>query len=135
MKKAIAASHNKPKIEFIHMSVNSLLKSTANKSQSNIADQYDIIYCAGLFDYLSDRICSRLLRLFFKWVNPDGGRVLATNVHPANNALYLMEHILEWYLIYRDEKAMSALVPGVGKQHVFVDKTGINVFLEIEKQN
>jgi extracellular factor (EF) 3-hydroxypalmitic acid methyl ester biosynthesis protein len=135
IQKMVAASHNKPEIDLIHMSVHSLLKNAVNMSEGGIADQYDVIYCAGLFDYLSDRVCNRLLRLFFQWVNPDGGRILATNVHPANDARYQMEHILEWYLVYRDEKAMSALVPEVDEQRTFVDKTGINVFLEIRRQD
>jgi len=133
--KSIAESHNDPRIELVHMSVHSLLKSAVNKSAGVITDQYDVIYCAGLFDYLSDRVCERLLRLFYRWVNPEGGKILATNVHPDNNARFQMEHILEWHLVYRDEAAMGTLLRGVGKQRTFVDETGINVFLEIERQD
>ena len=60
----------------------------------------DLIYCAGLFDYLSDKICSRLLQLFYNWANA-GGLVVATNVTPSNSVRYFLEHLLEWNLIYR----------------------------------
>ena len=31
---------------------------------------YDILYCAGLFDYLSQRVCKRLVDLFCTMVRP-----------------------------------------------------------------
>ena len=40
---------------------------------------------------------------------------------------------LEWYLIYRNEKIMISLVPGLGQQTLYVDSTGINLCLEITK--
>jgi extracellular factor (EF) 3-hydroxypalmitic acid methyl ester biosynthesis protein len=42
-----------------------------------------------------------------------------------------MEHILEWYLIYRDEAKMQAILPARrGETHVYTDPTGVNVFAE-----
>lgn len=129
---AATASGNHPTIEYVHESVHNLLKQASRARNEQIEQSYDLVYCAGLFDYLSDKVCSRLLMLFYEWTVP-GGRVMATNVHPSNNALYLMEHILEWYLIYRDEKQMTRLVPKEWIRRVFVDSTGINVFLDLDK--
>lgn len=122
-----------PAVEFIEQSVHSLLKPTSRLASDSAPQEYDLVYCAGLFDYLSDRVCHRLLRRFYDWTVP-GGQVLATNVHPANTARFLMEDILEWHLVYRDEPMMAALVPGLGSgQRVYADDTGLNVFLEIDK--
>lgn len=129
--KAMSDSGHKVQIEYVHKSVHSLLKQASEKEleQSNY---YDLVYCAGLFDYLSDKVCSRLLRLFYKWTK-DGGMVLASNVHENNNALHMMEYIMEWHLIYRDEANMLKLVPELGEQRMYAEETGMNIFLEILK--
>ena len=93
---------------------------------------YDIIYCAGLFDYLSDRVCTKLVRLFYQWCEP-GGRVIVTNVHSSNPVKGLMEHIMEWHLVTRDKSDMVRLAPDLGPLKIYTDETGINVFLEIDK--
>ena len=129
----LAKAKVKPEIAYTHMSVHALLKSAAQLDHSEQEQPYDLIYCAGLFDYLSDRVSSRLVRLFCQLANPKGGVVVVTNVHPDNSALFLMEHILEWFLIYRDENTMSSLAKGMSPIRVYTDETGINVFLRIER--
>jgi extracellular factor (EF) 3-hydroxypalmitic acid methyl ester biosynthesis protein len=42
-----------------------------------------------------------------------------------------MEHLLEWYLIYRDEAKMEQLLPPQSRERsTYVDATGVNVFAE-----
>lgn len=117
-------------VQTTHMSVHDLLRQAVD-ARSAIAS-YDVIYCAGLFDYLSDRVCSKLVNLFHKWCNP-GGRVLVTNVHEDNPLRGIMEQVMEWHLILRDEPAFSRLAPPNTEAKVYKDSTGINVFLEITK--
>ncbi|MGQ9425534.1 class I SAM-dependent methyltransferase [Gilvimarinus sp. F26214L] len=121
-------------IHFVQKSVHQLLKEAAKPTPEQLQQEnkYDVIYCAGLFDYLSDKICARLLRLFYRWVKP-GGYVLVTNVHPKNPSQLCMEHIVEWYMEYRDETDMLKLVKGYGDHYVYLDLTGLNVFLEVHK--
>lgn len=121
-------------INFVQKSVHQLLKEAAKPTPEQLhqEDRYDLIYCAGLFDYLSDKICARLLRLFYRWVKP-GGMVFVTNVHPRNPSQRCMEHIVEWYMEYRDEEDMLRLARGYGDQYVYLDFTGLNVFFEIHK--
>ncbi len=119
-------------IDYIHESVHKLLKKAHAKEIDLGESSYDFIYCAGLFDYLSDRVCSRLLKLFYRLAKP-GSTVLVTNVDPSNESISLMEHILDWYLIYRDEAHLAELVKGMGCQKTYSDETGMNVFLEITK--
>jgi extracellular factor (EF) 3-hydroxypalmitic acid methyl ester biosynthesis protein len=119
-----------PRVKYVHASVHSLLKGAARPAPSEKTATYDFVYCAGLFDYLSDKVCSRLLSLFCQWAK-SGGLVLATNVHPSNEYRGVMEHILDWYLIYRDETHMGQLAPAACNTKVYTDETGMNVFLEM----
>ena len=121
-----------PSLRFLHRSVHELLKQSVRRKPAEGEPRFDVVYCAGLFDYLSDKVCARLLTLFYRWVVP-GGVVVATNVHPSNPVRGFMEHAVEWYLVYRNEQDMAGLVPGIGRQRVYADATGINVFLRMDK--
>ncbi|MEE9352392.1 MAG: class I SAM-dependent methyltransferase, partial [Thiotrichaceae bacterium] len=127
---AINTGSLKPTIKYIHKSVHTLLKEAGKEMPDN--NYYDMVYCAGLFDYISDKVCNRLLRLFYQQTKV-GGLTLVTNVHSENPALYQMEYLMEWHLIYRDEAHFLKLFPDKGEQTVYRDKSGTNLFLEIQK--
>ena len=118
-------------VRFEQRSVNELLKVAARRSEPQHAD-YDVVYCAGLFDYLGDRICGRLLDLFCQWIRP-GGLVFATNVHANHPSRGLMEHLQDWTLVLRDEADMRRLADGLGKLATDTDSTGANVFLSVRR--
>jgi extracellular factor (EF) 3-hydroxypalmitic acid methyl ester biosynthesis protein len=120
------------RIDFVHKSVHELLKESSRTRQDVDAPQWDLVICAGLFDYLSDRICRRLLSLFHAWTAP-GGEVAVTNVHSRNPIRQFMEHLLEWHLIYRDERDFAALVAPEWAPKVSCDSTGVNVYMTIRK--
>jgi extracellular factor (EF) 3-hydroxypalmitic acid methyl ester biosynthesis protein len=120
-------------IRSIRKPVQQLLKS-AGRAEYARADQYDLIYCAGLFDYLSDQVCRQLMEIFYAMLLP-GGLLITTNVddHPAQNQ---MECFLEWHLVHRNEEKMQTLVPRkAASQDVSIkrDATGVNVFIEVRK--
>lgn len=122
-------------LNMIHESIHGLLKGRGETLAAVVGDldeAYDLVYCAGLFDYISDRVCSRMMRMFVQWARP-GGLVLSTNVHPVNPVRQFIEHLLEWNLIYRDEADMKALAPEGAPAEVVTEPTGVNVFLEIRK--
>lgn len=126
---AMAESGHKPTVKFIQKSIDDLLKNIHLESEGFLPS-YDMIYCAGLFDYFPDNVCRNLLELYYKWVRP-GGLLVATNVHPNNPEIGMMEHLLEWYLIYRDEAHLLSLAPKGSEAEVFADDTGVNVFLTV----
>lgn len=124
-----ASAGHKVSVEMVHQSVHELLKRKISPDDAALRE-FDAVYCAGLFDYLSDKVCSRLLSYFAARTRP-GGQLLVTNVHSANPEKFGMEHLLEWYLIYRDEARMSMLLPEQSRDHkLYVDQTGVNVFAE-----
>lgn len=126
---AAAQAGHKVSVEMVHQSVHELLKRRIAPDDLD-AREFDAVYCAGLFDYLSDKVCSRLLSYFASRTR-FGGQLLVTNVHADNPEKFGMEHLLEWYLIYRDGAGMAALLPENSREHrIYVDDTGVNVFAE-----
>lgn len=114
-------------IHYVHESVHQLLKRRIDPN-SDASREFDAVYCAGLFDYLSDKVCARLTAHFAARTNR-GGSILITNVHSSNPEKFGMEHLLNWFLIYRDEAKIASLFPSQAvAREVWVDATGVNVF-------
>jgi extracellular factor (EF) 3-hydroxypalmitic acid methyl ester biosynthesis protein len=125
-----AAQGRAAHVQFVHQSVHDLLKQASKRATPLDQGGFDFVYCAGLFDYLSDKVCSRLLQYFVSRTNP-GGTVLVTNVHSSNPQKISMEHLLEWHLIYRDEAQLESLLPVPRMQtRLYTDETGANVFAD-----
>lgn len=121
------------KVSLRHESVHQLLKRSSREQEVSPQDQFDMIYCAGLFDYLADKACSRLIAYFERHLRP-GGTLLVTNVHSNNPERHWMEHFMEWYLIYRDEAGIVELFPeGLPAVRTYTDATGVNLFAEAVK--
>lgn len=126
---AMSESGRQVRIDFVQRSVHELLKQSLSAANGE-TQQFDFVYCAGLFDYLSDRICQRLLTLFCRWTVP-GGMVMATNVHPDNPTRWIMEHVVDWHIIHRSIEDMRVISPVDFPARVYDDDTHLNVFLEI----
>jgi extracellular factor (EF) 3-hydroxypalmitic acid methyl ester biosynthesis protein len=121
-------------LSFVKKSVQQVMKESV-RSVGSGGKTYDLVYCAGLFDYLSDRICRRLLEIFYDMLAP-GGLLIATNVHPSNDWRNWMEYLAEWHLVYRDEAQFLQIAPSSAPAEnirVIPDTTGVNIFLEVRK--
>jgi len=122
------------RLRYFPRSVHQLLKTAASGGVDPEFGGYDVVYCAGLFDYLSQRVGKRLVDFFCSIAKP-GGLVIVTNVSDSNPRKAWMEYLMEWNLIYRGEDDMLDLVPAhlpVERTEVRPDATGVNLFLEIE---
>ncbi|MGO8678713.1 MAG: class I SAM-dependent methyltransferase [Limisphaerales bacterium] len=122
-------------LQFVKKSVHSILKESGRSFERRAEDQYDLVYCAGLFDYLSDQVCRRLMDIMYDWLAP-GGLLIATNVEPGNPMRHGMEHLLDWHLVYRTGPELRALKPRAADPDsvlVRCDNTGVNVFIEVRK--
>jgi extracellular factor (EF) 3-hydroxypalmitic acid methyl ester biosynthesis protein len=132
IEEACSRTGKKAEVEFVQASVHELLKRSGNALEPLESKTFDLVYCAGLFDYLSDKVCSRLLRYFVARANP-GSTVLVTNVHSSNPQRVLMEHLLEWHLIYRDETQLESLLPTARTNtNLYTDETGANVIADFQ---
>ena len=125
-----SVKHKNFNINLIEKSVFDLTSNSA--FQKVINKKFDFIYCCGLFDYLSDKLCQRLVNIFYNSLK-DNGKLLVTNMHIDNNDKYLMELLLDWHLIYRNENDMINIANNLGQYKTFTDSTGINLCLEIKK--
>jgi extracellular factor (EF) 3-hydroxypalmitic acid methyl ester biosynthesis protein len=124
-------------LHFEKRSVNQILKDSGRQVTLRLEEQYDVIYCAGLFDYLSDKICRRLMTYFYDMLAP-GGFLVGTNVDASNPNRNSMDFILEWHLVYRSQAQMLQLSPEQAPPeacHVETDTTSVNLFLEVRKPN
>jgi extracellular factor (EF) 3-hydroxypalmitic acid methyl ester biosynthesis protein len=125
--------HRQTRLQFIKKSVHQLLKEGARGGAGPA--KYDLVYCAGLFDYLSDRICQRLMNIFYELLAP-GGLLVATNVDPSNPSRNGMELILDWHLTYRNQEQLKWLHPqGVPETNIATksDDTGVNIYIEVRR--
>jgi extracellular factor (EF) 3-hydroxypalmitic acid methyl ester biosynthesis protein len=125
--------HNrKTAIELRKKSVMQILKTGGAGTG---AGRHDLVYCAGLFDYLPDRICKELMNILYEMVAP-GGLLISTNVDCSNPIRNMLDYLLEWHLIYRTGAQMRAFAPDRADSQavtVLADTTSVNVFLEARK--
>jgi len=97
-----------------------------------------LVYAAGLYDYLSDRVASRLTRLMFDMLAP-GGRLLIANFTPDLADIGYIESFMAWKLIYRDPDQLTALARDIASSEwhshrLFWDEHESIIFLEIVKR-
>lgn len=80
---------------------------TVNRSIKAVLDgsfkpgSFDMIYAAGLYDYLNQRLATALTAAFFTLLRPGGRLVIGNFANGIYDAAY-MEAIGDWFLIYRD---------------------------------
>jgi extracellular factor (EF) 3-hydroxypalmitic acid methyl ester biosynthesis protein len=120
-------------IDFIRESIRRLLTTRA---LSQALGERELIYSAGLFDYLSAAAFSRLLATLYEALTP-GGVLLIGNVATHNPSRWSMEYYGDWFLIHRspDElrSAAALLDPKPAQVEVTSEPSGINLFLRIVK--
>lgn len=127
-------------VEVVKKSVNQLLQEALRSARSNDkSPQYEFVYCAGLFDYLTDAVCRRLIELLYERVAPDG-LLVVTNVDQSHNSHRCfrnsLDFFLDWNLIYRTASQLASIIPvSIPKEQcrVYSEDSGVNVFLEIRK--
>jgi extracellular factor (EF) 3-hydroxypalmitic acid methyl ester biosynthesis protein len=99
--------------------------------------QFDFVYAAGLYDYLSAPVAAALTRRLFEMTRP-GGTLLVPNFLAGAPDCGYMEAFMDWHLIYRDHADMEALVSAlpsrdVARHAIFDDEDDTITFLVISK--
>jgi hypothetical protein len=110
-------------------SVRDVLRGTVRHEGLTLA------YAAGLYDYLPAPVAARLTRRLFEMLAP-GGRLLVANFCPELVDVGVMEGVMDWRLIYRDEReveAFAAELPEgeVAERRVWRDSLGCGAYLEV----
>ena len=114
------------------ISVYELLKRTQRRTAD--AEKFDLIYCAGLFDYLAPDTCRALMELWHDSLSP-GGLMLVANMTDTKPFRHFIEFILDWQLIYRNSREFLSLVPENCREttRVVAEPTSVNLFLHTRK--
>jgi len=73
----------------------------------SLPDQ-NLIYAAGLFDYVKLPTARRLACRLFKKLKK-GGRLLIGNFKRPNDSTWCLEYWMDWHLLYRDSDDMYAI--------------------------
>lgn len=123
-----ASAKNKeylPKINFIRMNV---LRFVPEK-------KYDMVWSAGLFDYLNDRLFSGLVGRYRNNLKP-GAEMVIGNFSTENPTQRVMEVMGEWFLNHRSSQHLVRLAKegNFSNEYIFVDNEplGINLFLKLK---
>jgi len=90
----------------------------------------DIIYSAGLTDYLDRRLFQALIARCYQHLKP-GGVLIIGNFTPLNRNRVFMDRILHWKLIYRgaaDLEELFATSPFGREPEILAEDQGVNLF-------
>jgi extracellular factor (EF) 3-hydroxypalmitic acid methyl ester biosynthesis protein len=114
------------------MSVYELLKRSRQNDRGG--EKFDLIYCAGLFDYLPPDTCRALMGLWYDLLLP-GGLMLIANMNDSKPFRNFIEFVLDWQLIYRDSREFLSLVPALCREttRVIAEPTSVNLFVHVRK--
>jgi extracellular factor (EF) 3-hydroxypalmitic acid methyl ester biosynthesis protein len=113
-----------------------LVYAAIGRRELPVHDQ-DLVYSIGLIDYFPDRLVVALMNLAHRMLRP-GGRLILGNFHPKNRSKALMDHILAWPLIHRDEADLNRLYAasafGRGATDIRYEEQRINLFAACVKE-
>jgi SAM-dependent methyltransferase len=103
----------------------------------SIYGEFDLVYSAGLYDYLEDDTARRLTNSMFAALRP-GGTLMVANFAPELLDIGYMEAIMDWQLIYRDESGVAGFCDGlpadqIRERRMDRDSGGNVVYLTIQK--
>ena len=99
-------------------------------------EQLDLVYAAGLLDYLSDGVAGRLIKRMASFLAP-GGRLVVGNFTPGNWGRLYMDVFMDWGLTYRTPEDLRAIARdsgatvGMAIERVSVDPYGNIAYLEL----
>ncbi len=115
-------------VELIHQPIKSLIVNGVENHR-----EFDFIYSAGLFDYLSDAVATRSGQVLYSSL-AEGGTLIIGNFNSATPNAFGMLSLFDWYLILRSEADLLRLFDlGPGTAAVESENNEINLFYTITK--
>jgi cyclopropane fatty-acyl-phospholipid synthase-like methyltransferase len=102
----VQAAHSSGRVTTVRESVRGIVKGWTPRGA------FDLVYAAGLFDYLNDRVATQVMSRLFDFVKP-GGCVVVANFADTLTTRGYMESYMDWWLIYRNRFRMESLAGGL----------------------
>lgn len=123
-------------------SISGVIETSPNTVRAILAGKtdlgrFDLVYAAGLYDYLDARVAARLTRVLFDHLDP-GGRLLIPNFLWGVPEEAYMEVFMDWYLLYRTrdeiEKFAEEIPSATIRRTTYSeDSMGVIGYLEVER--
>lgn len=108
---------------------------TENAFRFTSQHRFHLIWSAGLFDYLSDRLFLRLIRRLQRLLDGEGSIVVG-NFSEANPSRAYMELLGDWHLEHRSPEKLLELGRRAGYSdpgmRIGSEPLGVNLFLHLE---
>jgi len=127
------AARTGARVHFIRESLRTLL--TRDRLSQKLG-HFELIYSAGLFDYLDDRLFRRILSILYEAL-AEGGQLAIGNVATHNPSRWVMEYFADWFLIHRTREQLATLsnelFPRPTKITVDAEPTGLNLFVQVQR--
>ncbi len=120
-------------VQFVEDNIKRLI--VGKDRERDIYTNADVVYTAGLFDYLSQRASNRLIHKLYTFLKP-GGLLIIGNFGQYNPQRFIMEYGSEWFLLHRSEEEIKELAAGLPEDAglaVEKEPEGVNLFLNISK--
>ncbi|MDD2464001.1 MAG: cyclic nucleotide-binding domain-containing protein [Desulfobulbus sp.] len=118
----------------IRLMSENVIKWAMGRAKHHI-EPLDIIYSAGLCDYLDPRLFRALITQCYKHLKP-GGTLLLGNFTFYPDSLFL-DKLLKWELIYRTEEDLREIfapTPFGENIDILVEQAGVNLFAMATKE-
>ncbi|MNN43099.1 hypothetical protein D3C81_1573180 [compost metagenome] len=137
----VAFDSHPPHLQVVEQSYGSLGVRTCLGSFEQLPGGYpglrdfDLIYCAGLYEQLDDASAAKLTRDLLQRLKP-GGRLLLSNFRPGVPNIAYLEGLLDWRPQYRSADALQELLScipceQIGSTRIFHDLNSCVAFLEV----
>lgn len=122
----VRAQKGSVNIQFQHLAIKNIIESGAPEQN------YDLIYTAGLFDYLTAPVAKAAAQQLFHSLAP-GGSLIIGNFDVSAPNRFGMALVTDWHLIYRTEQELIDLFSFLGPVTIQREPLGINLFAVICK--
>jgi extracellular factor (EF) 3-hydroxypalmitic acid methyl ester biosynthesis protein len=131
----IARRHAGAPVRVVNQGVRELAGNSQGSVLADSLGRFDLVYSAGLYDYLPDALARRLTQRLLAMLRP-GGRLLIANFVPGGSGRGYMELFMDWTLVLRTEAQMRALAQAAGAAHIasFVDPPRNVAYAELRNE-
>jgi extracellular factor (EF) 3-hydroxypalmitic acid methyl ester biosynthesis protein len=95
--------------------------------------RFDFVFSCGLFDYLQTATAAVLTRNLFARL-AEGGELYVGNMQPGNPSRWIMEHHLDWNLLYRTRPELLEVGHRGAPEatiRMLEEETGVNPFIQL----
>ena len=124
--------HGTSNYHLLHDSIRRLLEDSEIFSGFG---QFDAIICSGLYDYLRHSVAVKLTAHMYSYCK-EHGQVFIGNMVPSNKSRWIMEHHLDWYLLYRTHEEILRFAYEACPQadiRIIEEPSQVNPFVVITK--